>query len=212
MVERQRILADFGQFALRSDSLDAILTEACRLVGEALGTGRAKILELQEGGNVALVRAGVGWKPDVVGKVRLAMNERSSESYSLKKKEPVITRDIHQEDRFETPEFMKKAGVVALVNVPILVPGGNAYGLLQVDSTEPREFGEHDIAFLRTYATILGPVIDRLEKVRLLEARERRFRLIMEQVRDYAIYMSDPDDVITDWLPGAAAVFGWSAR
>jgi GAF domain-containing protein len=50
MVRRQKVLADFGEFALRSGDLDAVLTEACRLAGEALGTGRAKILEIQEDG------------------------------------------------------------------------------------------------------------------------------------------------------------------
>ena len=37
MVKRQKVLADFGKFALRNEALDEILTEACRLVGEALG-------------------------------------------------------------------------------------------------------------------------------------------------------------------------------
>jgi putative methionine-R-sulfoxide reductase with GAF domain len=53
------------------------------------------------------------------------------------------------------------------VNVPICLPGApqKAYGLLQVDSREPPNFEEEDQEFLRTYATILGPVIDRLFKV-----------------------------------------------
>ncbi|BCM17419.1 sensor histidine kinase [Mesorhizobium sp. J8] len=44
-----------------------------------------------------------------------------------------------------------------------------------------------------------------------LEHGNERFRLIVENARDYAIILSDPDDIIIDWLPGAAAVFGWSA-
>ncbi|RWM00796.1 MAG: PAS domain S-box protein [Mesorhizobium sp.] len=44
-----------------------------------------------------------------------------------------------------------------------------------------------------------------------LEHGNERFRLIVENARDYAIILSDPDDLIVDWLPGAAAVFGWSA-
>lgn len=44
-----------------------------------------------------------------------------------------------------------------------------------------------------------------------LEHGNERFRLIVENARDYAIILSDPDDRIVDWLPGAAAVFGWSA-
>ena len=42
----QEVLADFGDFTLRSDDLDAVLTESCRLVANALGIGHAKVIEL----------------------------------------------------------------------------------------------------------------------------------------------------------------------
>ncbi len=119
-------------------------------MGEALGTERAKVLEIEPGGESLLVRAGVGWTPDVVGRMRLPMRERSSESYSIKAGKPVITQDIAQEDRFEVPGFMKEAGIVALANAPIFLPGRRAYGLLQVDDTRPREFDRNDTEFLRT--------------------------------------------------------------
>ena len=38
LLRQQTTLARFGELALRSDDLDEILTEACRLAGEALGT------------------------------------------------------------------------------------------------------------------------------------------------------------------------------
>ncbi|MBP28903.1 GAF domain-containing protein [Methylobacterium sp.] len=148
MMKRQQVLADFGDFALGSESLDAVLNEACKLVGEALGTGRAKILEIQDDGACVLVRAGVGWDPGIVGHLRLPMSERSSETYSIRAGKPVITQDVRQEERFEIPEFMKEAGVIALANVPIFVPGRKAYGLLQVDATEPRDFSDEDTEFL----------------------------------------------------------------
>ncbi|GAA0603357.1 PAS domain-containing protein [Craurococcus roseus] len=211
MVKRQRALADFGDFALRSENLDEVLTEACRLVGEALGTERAKILELERDGRSLLVRAGVGWDLGVVGELRLPMGERSSGAFSIRAGVPVISPDINEEDRFEVPASMKAAGVAALANVPVFLPGGRAYGLLEVDSTEPRGFGEEDTGFLRTYAAILGPVIDRLHKAGRLRAAEERFRLVVENARDYAIFVTDPESRITDWFPGAEAVFGWTA-
>jgi PAS domain S-box-containing protein len=211
-MQRQQVLADFGEFALRSQDLNKILNEACRLVGEALGTGRAKILEIQHEGRSLLVRAGVGWDPGIVGNLRIPREENSSETFAIAAGEPVITQDISKEERFGVPPFMGEAGVVALVNVPILLPGGRPYGLLEVDATEPRDFGADEIQFLWTYAAILGPVIDRLLMARTLHSFEERFRLTVEAALDYAIFVSDPQDRITDWLPGAEAVFGWTAE
>jgi GAF domain-containing protein len=93
MIKRQQVLAAFGEFAIRSDDLDAVLTEACRLVAEATGTGRAKVLEIQRDRQELLVRAGVGWAPDIVGSVRLPMSERSSETYAIRSAEPVVSQD-----------------------------------------------------------------------------------------------------------------------
>jgi two-component sensor histidine kinase len=189
MVKRQKVLADFGEFALRNEDLDEILTEACRLVGEALGTDLAKVLEIEQDGKSVFMRAGVGWKPGYVGKVHLPMRERSSETYSIRVAKPVVTQDIDKEDRFELPDFLKEHGAVAIVNVPIFLPGGKPYGLLQVDSRECRDFGEEDIAFLRTYATILGPVIDRLHKTyslkEALEANQHLLKELQHRVKNH---------------------------
>jgi PAS domain S-box-containing protein len=212
LLKLQKVLADFGDFTLQSEDLDEVLQEACRLVGEAMGTSRAKVLEIEQGGESLLVRAGVGRGPGVVGKVRIPMDENSSESYAIKAGAPVITQDISKEERFGLPDFLKEAGVVSLANVPIFLPGKRAYGLLQVDDTVPRPFDQNDTEFLRTYASLLGPVVDRLFKVQALRSSEERFRLTVETATDYAIYTTDDEDRITDWLPGAAAVFGWSAE
>lgn len=157
------------------------------------------------------VRAGVGWDPGIVGKLRMSLDDLSSESFAIREKCAVISQDINKEDRFEIPEFMKDAGVVALANVPILLPGGRAFGLLQVDAPEPRGFTSEDTEFLRTYSTILGPIIDRLLKLGELRASDERFRHIVEEARDYAIFITDQDGRITDWMPGAENVFGWRA-
>ncbi|HLL59257.1 MAG TPA: PAS domain S-box protein [Allosphingosinicella sp.] len=53
-------------------------------------------------------------------------------------------------------------------------------------------------------------VLERAEEA--LHTSEQRFRLIVENARDYAIFTSDPDDRIDGWYAGAAAVFGWTAE
>lgn len=188
MIERQRVLAEFGDFALRSDDLQEVLTEACRLVVRGLGSDFAKVVEIQEDESCLLVRAGVGWKPGIVGEVQISMDEQTSEAHAIDARKPIITPDISKEERFEFPDFMKDHGIVAIVNVPIFMPGGGAYGLLQVDSVEARDYDEEDIEFLRTYAVILGPVIDRLHKVhdlrQSLEAQQRLLSELQHRVRN----------------------------
>lgn len=212
LLHRQQALADFGQFVLDNDDLQAILTEGCRLIAAALHADLAKVLEIERERGTALVRAGVGWNADIVGHARIQLDERSSEAHAITTGEPLITADIEKEKRFTFPRFMREHSVVALVNVPILLPGREPYGVLQVDLREPRAFGQEDIQFLRTYAMVLGPVIDRMNKARDLAHTTERYRLIVENARDYAIVLTDEQDKITDWLPGAASIFGWTAE
>jgi PAS domain S-box-containing protein len=207
---RQRALADFGEFALRCDDLQMVLDEGCRLVAGALGADLAKVMEIHPDQSTALVRAGMGWRPGIVGTQRISLGGGTSEAYAIKKSEPVVTQDITREGRFDFPDFMHEHGVVALINVPIFLPGGKLYGILEVDAREPREFPDEDIQFLRTYSATLGPVIDRLFKIADLGRSDERFRLVVENARDFAIILSDPDDIITAWFPGAEETFGWS--
>lgn len=163
LLKQQSSLARFGELALKSESLDEILTEACRLVSGALGTDLAKVLELQADGRTLLVKAGVGWKPGVVGQVRVEAHESSSEGHALRTGQPVICTDARNESRFTLPAFLRDNDVRALVNVVIL--GGKdrpPYGVLEVDSHAPRQFGDTDIAFLQGYANLLAAAVDRL--------------------------------------------------
>jgi ferritin-like metal-binding protein YciE len=139
LLDQHAALAKFGALALRSDDLNEILTEACRLVGDALHTDLAKVMELQSDGQIPVVRAGVGWSPGVVGCAKVKANSSSSEGFALDSSEPVISEDINTEDRFAYPDFLKDNGVKAMVNVIIIgAEGKPPYGILEVDSRQPR--------------------------------------------------------------------------
>ena len=49
------------------------------------------------------------------------------------------------------------------------------------------------------------------KQVSQLADSERRFRLLVEGVSDYAIYMLDPEGIITNWNVGAERIKGYSA-
>ena len=181
LLRQQTTLARFGELALRSDDLDEILTEACRLAGEALGTDLAKVVELQEDGQTLLVRAGVGWKPGVVGVATIKATDDTSEGLALKTGEPMISPDIATETRFKYPPFLTENGVRAVANVLIIGGKGKPpFGILQVDSRTPRQFTENDTAFLRSYANLLAATVDRLRVLAETRDEEARLRLALE--------------------------------
>lgn len=188
LLEQQRALAKFGVFALRADDLAEILSEACRIVGEALHTDLAKVMELQPDGCTLLVRAGVGWQPGVVGRATVRA-DGSSEGFALDTNEPVTSDNIDTEARFAYPAFLKDHGVRAMVNVIIIGSEGKPpYGLLEVDSREPRRFTRDDVAFLQTYANLLAAAVDRFQTLQglrnLVAEKERLLQELQHRVKN----------------------------
>jgi signal transduction protein with GAF and PtsI domain len=140
LLEQQRVLAEFGEVALKAGALDDFLDQGCELVGRGLDTSLAKVMELLPDGRTFKVRAGFGWKPGAIGHVTVTAAENSPEGLTLKDG-AVISKDIAKEERFEYHDFMKEHGVKAFVNVLILSSNGRPpFGVLQVDSKRPRGF------------------------------------------------------------------------
>jgi signal transduction histidine kinase/ActR/RegA family two-component response regulator len=170
LLRHQTTLARFGELALKSNDLDEILTEACRLAGDALGTDLAKVVELQEDGKTLMVRAGVGWKPGVIGVATITAEADTSEGHALRTGEPMISPDIATETRFKYSQFLIDNDVRAVANVLIIGGQGRPpFGILQIDSRVPRQFNESDTLFLRSYANLLAAAVDRLRVHRALE-------------------------------------------
>ena len=182
LLDQQRVLAKFGEFALRAEDLDGVLTEACRLVGGALRTDLAKVAELLPDGNGMRIRAGVGWRPGVLNQVVVASDKDSPEGLTLIDG-AVISPDIRREQRFAYHGFLIEHGVKAFVNVLILSGKGHPpFGVLQVDSRSPREFHQSDIAFLQSYANLLGAAIDRMRAVQELRAALGQKELLVNEL------------------------------
>ena len=154
-------LADFGLFAFQCDDIDSLLHRASELVSEALDVPLVKVLEHLPERREMLIRSGVNWEPGVVGHETFGDNEKSPGGYALRADQPVVSPDIEAEDRFETPEVLRRHGVKSMVNV-IIVGEQAPFGVLEVDAQEPREFSDDDVAFLRTYANLLAAAIERV--------------------------------------------------
>ena len=195
---------------MRSDDLDEILTEACRLAADALGTELAKVVELQPDGRTLLVRAGVGWAPGIVGVATLPASDDTSEGHALLTGEPMISPDIAEETRFEYAPFLIENGVRAIANVLIIGGAGKPpFGILQVDSRSPRRFTDNDTAFLRSYANLIAATVDRLRIHAEVREAEARLRLALE-AGELGSWDLDLTGGTATQSPRSDAIFGYA--
>jgi PAS domain S-box-containing protein len=177
LLRQRTVLAQFGELALFSHDLDEVLTEACRLVSEALGTRFAKFLQFSEDRKTALLRSGVGWKPEWVGQVAMKIEEGTAEKYSLLTNAPVVSPDITKESRFRYSDILVQHGIQAFANVLVKAPDeALPVGIFEVDSTEPRDFSASDVDFLRGYANLLAGAIARIQTTAAMAKTERQLR------------------------------------
>jgi PAS domain S-box-containing protein len=109
--------------------------------------------------------------------------------------EPKQALDIAVKDgKFETEAWrVRKGGTQFLANVtinPIYDPPGKLIG----------------------FAKVTRDVTERTKAREALLESERRFRILVQGVSDYAIYMLDPTGVVTNWNLGAAHIKGYAAE
>lgn len=179
LLAQRRVLADFATLVVDSDDLQRILDEACAIVSRHLDTPIAKVLQRMDGEEL-LVRAGHGIRPDFLGR-RVAYGPDTAEGFSLAALAPVTSDDVTSDGRFHHTDLLAAHDVKAFLNVPIPSGDGALFGLLEVDCTEPRRFGEDDIVFLRTYGTLIGAFVRRAATVDLLrETVAERDHLLTE--------------------------------
>jgi len=172
-------LAELGSCALKAGDLDALLQEACRLVATGLNVRYCKVLEYLPVENQLLVRAGIGWREGVVGRVKLDAGTASPAGHALQTGQPVISNRLSSELRFRTPTLLLEHGIERAMNV-ILRGESMVFGVLEADSGDEGNFARDDIAFMQAAANLLGLAIERtrhdIELQKMLAARDLLLR------------------------------------
>ncbi len=153
------VLHKIGKTALEHESLQTFMDESIKLISSILELEYCKIMELLPDGKF-LLRAGIGWKPEFVGKNVVGGEKESQAGYTLLSRMPVIVDDFEEENRFEKPKILKIHGVASGASV-VIGSMGKIFGVLVVNSTKKRKFTSDDTYFLNSVAFLIAQVVER---------------------------------------------------
>jgi PAS domain S-box-containing protein len=191
---QQAGIAELGLQALDGADLQALMDEACALVGRTLHVELVKVSERLAGGEEMSIRAGTGWHEGVVGFRTEPAGRGSHQGYTLLAGGPVVTEDLRADTRFEPGAVEVEHGAVSAIGV-VVQGGDEPYGVLAALSTRRRGFSEDDVNFMQAVANVLAAAVERTRAARALdEARESERSRIARDLHDEAL------QVLTDAL------------
>jgi two-component sensor histidine kinase len=162
-VFRQRqALSEIGVAAARQVALTDLLEHAVQQAADGVESEMAKILALQPDGNL-LVIAGKNLKPGVAG-VALIPGDRSNPAGECVSEERIVNiPDLRACPQYDLPSIYPEHAVVSTVNIPIMLSSG-PFGILEIDSVQPRVFDELDLSFLIGIAGVIGEGVARVRR------------------------------------------------
>jgi signal transduction histidine kinase len=155
---QQAAVVRLGMPALSGTPFDRLLAGAVEVLADTLGADLCSIFERADGGEALLLRAGVGWKPGLVGTLRVSAERGSQSGYTLAVGEPVVVADFRAETRFTIHPVVRDHGIVSGMSVIIHTPG-SPFGVLAAHAREPRVFTQDDVNFLQSVANVLSAAL-----------------------------------------------------
>jgi PAS domain S-box-containing protein len=208
LLRQQATIAELGYRALSGIDLETFMAEVLKALTETLGMEFAKILEVMPDGESLVMRAGLGWNPEViVGKTRFKAGKNTHSGFTLMAGAPVVVEDFASETRFPVPRLLSSHGVVA--GMTVIIQGRDApYGVLGVHSLRHRSFTEDDINFLQAIANVLALMIERKQVENMLADREEQFQQWIRNLSDIITVIDERGTIIYE-SDSVKDILGW---
>jgi GAF domain-containing protein len=167
---QQAAVAALGNSALAGADAVELFADATHLLADNLGVEFSAILELLPGGAALLLRAGVGWRPGLVGRATLGAGRESHAGFAIETNQPVVIRDLTRETRFHPPALLREHGVKS--GLSVLIGGdGSPFGVLGAYTARRRRFTADHVQFLQAIANVIALALRRHEQERVREER-----------------------------------------
>ena len=159
---QQAVIARLGLEALEDADLQHFMDHAVREVRNTLDTDLCNVFELQPGGQVLLLRAGVGWPEELVWQASVPAGLDSQAGYTIKQGTPVTVDGLATERRFRASTLLLDQGIHSGGSC-VIRTGDTPYGVLGAYTREPRAFSPEDTNFLQSAAAVIAAAVARDE-------------------------------------------------
>ena len=183
------VLARLAYLAGSKTPSEGLLDAAAALVANAVEVEHVKILRYRSWAGDLLLEAGTGWRPGVVGSATFATALSSPPGRAYQTGQPVVIVDLGAAKDFRASPILVEHGIVSLLNVPLQIDDA-AWGVLEADSTEARDYSVDTQNFLMTAGSIIASAIRR-EQVAQAQADavvqvaegNRKHQLLLEEMQ-----------------------------
>jgi two-component system, cell cycle sensor histidine kinase and response regulator CckA len=157
LANQQRLIARLARRAVSSDAFLDVLEEALSAITELLGMSHAALLERVPGSELLVMRAGVGWRPEVAGQLLVYRSDDPFVGPALARDEASLVSDIG--DR-PAVQLLADHGIVS--GATVVLPGSHGpIGVLGAYARVPRIFLREELDFLEALAGVLSAAIQR---------------------------------------------------
>jgi PAS domain S-box-containing protein len=110
-----------------------------------------------------------------------------------------------------TYRLYREAGFHSAQSTLLISRSGRVIGMLSTHWREHRSPTERELSFLDLLARQAADLIENQHINEALRASETRYRTLVENVRDYGIFLLDAEGIVTKWTKGAERVKGYTA-
>jgi PAS domain S-box-containing protein len=127
----------------------------------------------------------------------------------------VVIEDVSTSLVFEgkpAREVVLAAGVRAVQSTPLVSRSGRPVGMLSTHYHSPQRPSDQDLRALDLLARQAADWIERTQAEEAVRQSEQRYRSLISQVKDFAIFATDEHGLVSSWNEGCQHVLGYAQR